>query len=793
MLSEPSPPSQNESTPGEMQPRVILLGPPGTGKGTQGRMLGSKYGIRSLSVGDLFRKEKADATVLGRYLAENWRTFELEGIAHELIYTEIAKAVEEKSGFVLDGCPRSMLGANLLLSNMKKLNYKIDAVVVLNMDKAELWERMSNRLTHIPSGRTYSPSLPPKVPGKDDITGEDLVVRQDEGAFEVRYKAWEDHGNQVVEFFKSEGSMPLLELDARDHPDTICQQICQFVDVAVQAQQSAVSTNSGNNCSTDSGTTHDQDGFDPSFLEVKDYFTEVSVVENAEIRQRVKEMVEKYFKRDKTATFFPGLQPTTVSFQNSEKLFRYSYVVLPKLDGERKLVFVFDNSLFFIGRKNTVWKYRLDPSFVPDCCNGVLLDGELVWTKKPGNDSSHDDKNNAPALCFVVFDLMFSFGGDDVSQLRFSLRMENAKKVLEALHRQNKNNDDNTHKLCFRLQEIYPLEDTGKVIDFERDRNYPFELDGIVFMPDGLPYHFGFSRNVMKWKQPSSNTIDFSLIESIEFVDGAPVRQWQLGVGDKGDTAVFDYIELSDEDIAKFSLKHGDIVECWYNPQIKRRHQETNNRLSGSWFVSRVREDKSRPNADWVVYGIIESIQENIDEQKILNLIKEGISAPKNSWKDNHKRNNPQRRNHHGGGGNYSRNNNKYNGPQRNHNNNKNENNSNSDNSNAWGRKNQQRNNQNSNSNVWGDQRKNNDGTNNTNNNNSAGGWGDRNQTSRRNHNDRKNYNNNSNHGSKEGNYNERKNYYNNRNNYNSNNNQLEQESIDGWTTIGKKRRKRGN
>lgn len=164
--------------------RLILLGGPGAGKGTQAVHIREKFGIPQISTGDMLRAHVKAGTELG--IAAK-KIMDAGGLVSDDIIIGMVKArITEPdcaNGFLFDGFPRTIPQADA----MKAAGVKLDYVVEIAVDDNAIIERMSGRRAHLPSGRTYHIKFnPPKVAGKDDVTGEDLVQRDDDKEETVR-------------------------------------------------------------------------------------------------------------------------------------------------------------------------------------------------------------------------------------------------------------------------------------------------------------------------------------------------------------------------------------------------------------------------------------------------------------------------------------------------------------------------------------------------------------------------------------------------------------------------------
>ena len=164
--------------------RVILLGGPGAGKGTQAGFIVERYGIPQISTGDMLRAAVKAGTGLGKKAKGIMDAGHLvpDDLIIDLVKERIAQA-DCSQGFLFDGFPRTIPQADALAH----AGIGIDCVIEIFVDDAEIVRRMSGRRVHLSSGRTYHVSFnPPKNEGKDDVTGEALVQREDDQEETVR-------------------------------------------------------------------------------------------------------------------------------------------------------------------------------------------------------------------------------------------------------------------------------------------------------------------------------------------------------------------------------------------------------------------------------------------------------------------------------------------------------------------------------------------------------------------------------------------------------------------------------
>ena len=181
--------------------RLILLGAPGAGKGTQAAFICQKYGIPQISTGDMLRAAVKAGTPLGLAAKKVMDAGSLvsDDIIIGLVKERIAQPDCAK-GFLFDGFPRTIPQAEA----MKDAGVKLDLVLEIDVPDEAIIERMSGRRVHVASGRTYHVKYnPPKVAGKDDVTGEELIQRQDdeEATVRKRLQVYQDQTRPLVDYY----------------------------------------------------------------------------------------------------------------------------------------------------------------------------------------------------------------------------------------------------------------------------------------------------------------------------------------------------------------------------------------------------------------------------------------------------------------------------------------------------------------------------------------------------------------------------------------------------------------
>ena len=183
--------------------RFILLGPPGAGKGTQANFITKKYGVPQISTGDMLRAAIKAGSELGMKAKKLMDAGQL--VPDDVILDLVARRIEEPDcagGFLFDGFPRTLAQAEA----MKDLGLRIDYVIEIDVPDEEIVQRMSGRRVHPTSGRTYHVKFnPPKHADKDDVTGEPLILRQDDRPETVkqRLRVYHAQTQPLIEYYSN--------------------------------------------------------------------------------------------------------------------------------------------------------------------------------------------------------------------------------------------------------------------------------------------------------------------------------------------------------------------------------------------------------------------------------------------------------------------------------------------------------------------------------------------------------------------------------------------------------------
>ena len=181
--------------------RLILLGAPGAGKGTQAAFICQKYGIPQISTGDMLRAAVKAGTAMGLAAKKIMDAGAL--VSDEIIISLVKERIAQPdcaNGFLFDGFPRTIPQAEA----MKEAGVKLDLVLEIDVPDEAIIERMSGRRVHVASGRTYHVKFnPPKADGKDDVTGEELIQRKDdeEATVRTRLQVYQSQTRPLVDYY----------------------------------------------------------------------------------------------------------------------------------------------------------------------------------------------------------------------------------------------------------------------------------------------------------------------------------------------------------------------------------------------------------------------------------------------------------------------------------------------------------------------------------------------------------------------------------------------------------------
>ena len=195
--------------------KIIMLGAPGAGKGTQAKQIADKYSIPHISTGDIFRANIKNGTELGKKAKQYMDQGAL--VPDELTCDLVMDRIQQddcKNGFVLDGFPRTIPQAEALDAALGKINEKMDYAIDVDVPDENIVNRMSGRRACLNCGATYHLiSIPPKVEGICDRCGSDIVLREDDKPETVqkRLKVYHEQTQPLIDYYKNQGILKSVD------------------------------------------------------------------------------------------------------------------------------------------------------------------------------------------------------------------------------------------------------------------------------------------------------------------------------------------------------------------------------------------------------------------------------------------------------------------------------------------------------------------------------------------------------------------------------------------------------
>jgi adenylate kinase len=211
---------------------LILLGPPGAGKGTQAKKISEKYKLPHISTGDMFRETASSGSELGKQLQSYMSAGKL--VPDELVVAAVKERLQKSdstSGFLLDGFPRTIVQAEALDKAIKETGRKIDKVISLTVDEEEIVKRLSSRRVCLSCGAAYNLlSVMPKKDSVCDTCGWKVVQRADdnEATIRKRMSVYRDQTSPLIKYYTNNGI--LREVNGMLSVDDVFKKICEAIE-----------------------------------------------------------------------------------------------------------------------------------------------------------------------------------------------------------------------------------------------------------------------------------------------------------------------------------------------------------------------------------------------------------------------------------------------------------------------------------------------------------------------------------------------------------------------------------
>ena len=212
---------------------IMFIAPPAAGKGTQAELVVEKYNIPHISTGDILREISKEDSEIGNYVKETLASGKLvkDDITYQLIEDRLSKD-DCKNGFIIDGFPRNLDQAYEYDKILKKLNYEVGNVILINIDKKTLEKRITGRRLCEKCNAIYNinyENSSPKVESVCDVCGGKLYQRSDDNleAFETRYSMYQEKTEPIIEHYRKQNV--LIEVDGDDTVENIFKKVDEII------------------------------------------------------------------------------------------------------------------------------------------------------------------------------------------------------------------------------------------------------------------------------------------------------------------------------------------------------------------------------------------------------------------------------------------------------------------------------------------------------------------------------------------------------------------------------------
>eukprot|EP01119_Soliformovum_irregulare_P014175 TRINITY_DN3863_c1_g1_i1.p1 TRINITY_DN3863_c1_g1~~TRINITY_DN3863_c1_g1_i1.p1 ORF type:complete len:609 (+),score=194.09 TRINITY_DN3863_c1_g1_i1:48-1874(+) len=548
---------------------VALLGPPGSGKGTQAAIICKKFpDTVHVSAGDMMKiAKKEDQTSLGDFLRANWSVNNLTAFAFELIEERIAEAKKNDNQLiVLDGCIKVSRDIERITSVLHMHGLALDGVIYMECPEVDLADRLAHRLIHLPSGRTYHPRTnPPKVEGLDDETAEPLTRRDDDDQLKKRLTS---HTSTIKPILDRLGELNLLHrTDATLPIEEVAKNLEDIISkITPRPNHDGIALEDMHAC--DESTLLHQSG------------RLMKLSKSAAIMDEIAQLDQTNGPQDRS--IFPGPIVYPIDHHHLEDMKTIKYLASPKINGIRYLASIGQDGIAFINRRLQVFQVLpISNDAIPQIqkCHAIL-DGELIMGK-----DNH--------LHYIIFDAL-KIQDENVTSRHLRDRLS---QTLPRLPTWNEN-----FPIKFSNQHYKEISECDWIS--KNLKSLPYVTDGIVFTPSDVPYATKPQHVLLKWKPLHLITVDCYLVarEDRGRVD------WTLrGRSNEFFENFTPGQKERDEDLFKLKNK---IVEFFWDQNWETTCYERGGKSykKGGWRISRIRQDKTSANPRYILDKIRDSV-----------------------------------------------------------------------------------------------------------------------------------------------------------------------------------------
>merc|ERR1712137_201230 len=538
---------------------VIILGKPGAGKSTISRALGETPDAHSIDFGEYLRELASDTSnLLGRYVSAFWSRNNLKEIGFEYFDREFKQCIDENLRFVLSS-PKVLDDAKEIDEHLRDHKLQIDAVIELDAPSELCIERVDAKNATENESETYPTS--------------------------EKIEHFEKHIEELRTYYQSQPHITYLTIDSSKPVDEVVS--------AVLEQVSKLEKKSADYSHVEA-KKDEEDGEESS----DEFFERLSGSRRAELVQLMMELAQNPKSK------IPMTHAVPLYGGNINELGNRQYAIIRKLDSYRRLVIIYENTIYVVSAQYNVFKCALDLPEAPSCdWNNSLFDAELV-------------KKNGESLLFLQDCLTAC--GNRVRDDKLAARLTFVKNFAQDFK-------DSNSKIKVFAQTFYAMNQLPILTKLGRngDPESPVPsarciAEGLMFIPTTLRYNIGCSRYLLTWRPVFLNTIDLAAFKE-ENEEGKPALALKSYKHKEGTYSTHGSIEEIPEPLK--NIKDGTVVEC--------------NLIDSKWNIVKVRNDRNHPNADWVVEEAIKHAKQPVSQAGLLEKVKSVVQGGQKRNKSN--------------------------------------------------------------------------------------------------------------------------------------------------------------